>query len=328
MDVFSNKTPNNELNKVQKRALRMLTDKQNLSHDELLELTGCIKIRTRNLQLLMTEIYRTTKKLNPPFMWNLLKSKSVDYDFRVKSLLKLPTTKTKTHGLRSFTYRGSILWNYLPDEYKQLSSLKVFKEKIKLKEINNIFINQGPGKFSGIRTSIAIAKGISITNKLNLYGFDAQHVEDQNYDKIIDLFNKGFLTNNLCINIINIQFGHSLADFECCAKFMNKYSIGFTHLYNAMSGNHHRSSGVLSAALELGSFAEIICDLNHVNETSIKIAKKCIKNLYAVSDSMGATGLENGIYNFFGVIIIFSLYCLWYWKCLQGNTIFLDCKPI
>ena len=102
---------------------------------------------------------------------------------------------------------------------------------------------------------------------------------------------------------INIQFGHSLADFECCAKFMNKYSIGFTHLYNAMSGNHHRSSGVLGAALELGSFAEIICDLNHVNETSIKIAKKCIKNLYAVSDSMGATGLENGIYNFFGVDI-------------------------
>jgi len=102
---------------------------------------------------------------------------------------------------------------------------------------------------------------------------------------------------------INIQFGHSLADFECCAKFMNKYSIGFTHLYNAMSGNHHRSSGVLGAALELGSFAEIICDLNHVNETSIKIAKKCIKNLYAVSDSMGATGLENGIHNFFGVDI-------------------------
>ena len=71
------------------------------------------------------------------------------------------------------------------------------KNKINIQEINNIFINQGPGKFSGIRASIAIAKGISITNKLNLYGFDAQHVEDQNYDKIIDLFNKGFLTKNL-----------------------------------------------------------------------------------------------------------------------------------
>lgn len=102
---------------------------------------------------------------------------------------------------------------------------------------------------------------------------------------------------------INIQFGHSLADYDCCSKLMNKYNIGFTHLYNAMSGNHHRSPGVLEAALDLGSFAEIICDLNHVNETSIKIAIKCIKNLYAVTDSMGATGLKDGIYKFFDVDI-------------------------
>jgi len=102
---------------------------------------------------------------------------------------------------------------------------------------------------------------------------------------------------------INIQFGHSLADYDCCSKFMNKYNVGFTHLYNAMSGNHHRNSGVLAAALNLGSYAEIICDLNHVNEASIKIAKKCIKNLYAVTDSMGATGLKEGVYSFFGVDI-------------------------
>ena len=98
---------------------------------------------------------------------------------------------------------------------------------------------------------------------------------------------------------IKIQFGHSLADYDCCAKLMRKYEIGFTHLYNAMSGNHHRNSGVLAAALDLGSFAEIICDFNHVSKESIKIAKKCIENLYAVKDAMGATGLENGVYNFF-----------------------------
>ena len=76
--MFSNKIPNNELNKVQKRALSMLTDKHNLSHEELLEMTGCVKIHTRNLQLLMTDIYCTTKKINPPFMWNLLEPKDVD----------------------------------------------------------------------------------------------------------------------------------------------------------------------------------------------------------------------------------------------------------
>ena len=71
------------------------------------------------------------------------------------------------------------------------------KNKINIKEINNIFVNQGPGKFSGIRTSISAAKALSITNKLNLYGFDSELVKNQNYDKIIDLFNKGFLIKNL-----------------------------------------------------------------------------------------------------------------------------------
>ena len=71
------------------------------------------------------------------------------------------------------------------------------KNKINIQEINNIFVNQGPGKFSGIRVSISTAKALSFTNKLNLYGFDSKLVKNQNYDKIIDLFNKGLLIKNL-----------------------------------------------------------------------------------------------------------------------------------
>ena len=71
------------------------------------------------------------------------------------------------------------------------------ENKLNIKEINNIFVNQGPGKFSGVRTSISAAKALSFTNKLNLYGFDSELVKNQNYDKIIDLFNKGYLIKNL-----------------------------------------------------------------------------------------------------------------------------------
>ena len=71
------------------------------------------------------------------------------------------------------------------------------KNKVNIKEINNIFVNQGPGKFSGIRTSISTAKALSFTNKLNLYGFDSKLVKNQNYDEIIDLFNKRLLIKNL-----------------------------------------------------------------------------------------------------------------------------------
>ena len=71
------------------------------------------------------------------------------------------------------------------------------KNKINIKEVDNLFINQGPGKFSGIRTSISVAKALSLTNKLNLYGFNSEFAKNQNYDEIIDLFNKGHLIKNL-----------------------------------------------------------------------------------------------------------------------------------
>ena len=71
------------------------------------------------------------------------------------------------------------------------------ENNINLNELSNVFVNQGPGKFSGIRTSIAVAKALSITNKLNLYGFNSEELKGMNYMHIIDLYNKGRLTKNL-----------------------------------------------------------------------------------------------------------------------------------
>ena len=68
---------------------------------------------------------------------------------------------------------------------------------LNINKINNIFVNQGPGKFSGIRSSIATAKAICITNKLNLYAFNSNQIKDNNYNKILDLYNKGALIKNL-----------------------------------------------------------------------------------------------------------------------------------
>ena len=70
-----------------------------------------------------------------------------------------------------------------------------------------------------------------------------------------------------------------------------------------MSDNHHRNPGVLSSALNNGKFAEIICDLNHVSEESILIAKKCIPDLYAITDSIAASGMNDGGYKFANVEI-------------------------
>ena len=69
--------------------------------------------------------------------------------------------------------------------------------ELNIKNIDNIFVNQGPGKFSGVRASLATAKALSFVNKIDLYGFNSNQIIDGNYVKIIDLFNKGLLIKNL-----------------------------------------------------------------------------------------------------------------------------------
>ena len=99
-------------------------------------------------------------------------------------------------------------------------------------------------------------------------------------------------------NNVNVQIGHSVCSYECCINIMKNNKIGFTHLYNAMSGNHHRSPGVLTAAMLKGEYAEIICDLHHVTAANIHLAKKNIPKLYAVTDAISATGMKDGEYDF------------------------------
>ena len=72
------------------------------------------------------------------------------------------------------------LYLYMDEKFENENNFEQFsillfnfieKNKILLKKMNNIFINEGPGNFSGIRTSIAVAKGISIIRKINLFHF-------------------------------------------------------------------------------------------------------------------------------------------------------------
>ena len=71
------------------------------------------------------------------------------------------------------------------------------QNKINLSKISHLFVNQVPGSFSGIRTSIAVAKGLSITNKLNLYGFSSNDLNNMDYTNVVSLYKKGRLTKNL-----------------------------------------------------------------------------------------------------------------------------------
>ena len=93
-----------------------------------------------------------------------------------------------------------------------------------------------------------------------------------------------------------VQVGHSMASCDQVGDAFACGCTGFTHLFNAMSGMHHREPGVAAWALAHGEHAEIICDLHHVHRDVILAARRSIPKLYAVTDATAAAGMPDGEY--------------------------------
>ncbi len=95
---------------------------------------------------------------------------------------------------------------------------------------------------------------------------------------------------------MRVQLGHSGASYEQAVAALQAGAGGFTHLFNAMSGLHHRAPGLAGAALAHAQHAEIIPDLLHVHAGAIQAARRAIPGLFCVTDATAATGMPDGEY--------------------------------
>ena len=129
--MFCGKTANKEINRIHKRALRILFSAYEASFEELLQRNNEQTVNTKNLQKLMNEVYKSLNCQNPAFIRDLFIRKEVTYDLRSKDLLQVPKTRTVLYGLNSIVFRGRILWNAISDEIKSSQSTASFKFNIK-----------------------------------------------------------------------------------------------------------------------------------------------------------------------------------------------------
>lgn len=97
------------------------------------------------------------------------------------------------------------------------------------------------------------------------------------------------------------SIGHTAADHATAVAAMEWGAMHFTHLYNAMSGLHHREPGVVGAALtSVDSTAELIADGIHVHPVALRVAVSAMPHRIAlVTDAMRACGLADGTYKLY-----------------------------
>ena len=94
-------------------------------------------------------------------------------------------TTTHTNSRENFDKLVNLLFDFLS------------KNNIILDNVENIFINQGPGKFSSIRISISIVKAISLAKNISVFGFNSNDLVNGDYNKILELHKKNLLIKDL-----------------------------------------------------------------------------------------------------------------------------------
>ena len=71
------------------------------------------------------------------------------------------------------------------------------KYKVNFDTSFSILVNNGPGNFSSLRVSLAVAKGIRISSKINLFGFKNTDLGQFSLANIELLIKKGLIQKNL-----------------------------------------------------------------------------------------------------------------------------------
>ncbi|MBR2143343.1 N-acetylglucosamine-6-phosphate deacetylase [Anaerovibrio sp.] len=96
---------------------------------------------------------------------------------------------------------------------------------------------------------------------------------------------------------IVVSIGHTAASYACAYEAIKKDRLThITHLFNAMTGFHHREPGVVGAAMDTDVYCEIIVDNIHCAPAAQRIVYrlKGLERIALITDSMRACGLGDG----------------------------------
>ena len=102
---------------------------------------------------------------------------------------------------------------------------------------------------------------------------------------------------------VHISIGHTAAGYDTASEAFALGADHVTHLFNAMPAFAHRDPGVVGATADHQRvYAEVICDLIHIHPSMIRAIFSFLgeERMVLISDSMEATGMEDGVYQLGG----------------------------
>lgn len=95
---------------------------------------------------------------------------------------------------------------------------------------------------------------------------------------------------------VKISIGHTCADYETTVNAIKNGADCLNHTFNAMSPIHHREPGPIGAAMDMGIYAEAICDGVHLHPSIVRMLYRTFgrERMIMVSDTVAGAGLPDG----------------------------------
>ena len=104
--MFHSRSLNNKINRIHKRALRLVYQ-NNLSFSQLLDLGNSVTVHQKNLQVLVTEIYKVKNGIAPDIMNDIFELQNPSYNLLSScNQLRKENVKAVHYGIQSVRYLG------------------------------------------------------------------------------------------------------------------------------------------------------------------------------------------------------------------------------
>ena len=148
---------------------------------------------------------------------------SIDCSTHIGSLFVKTKNKTFSQVLQSDKSNNDLLMTQILDFFKE--------NNLKFDDISHIFVNQGPGNFSGLRGSLATAKGISLSKNLNLFGYNTFIWSCAKFfnkkDSIFSLikFREKYFIKKFDKNLNGVSKVEKVTADEIIKKYDNKFNV-------------------------------------------------------------------------------------------------------